>query len=175
MERNLSNSAQEYHDNKGNLIDTQSPVALALESVNTTCLVPQHRRNAPDIPGVRPVLSGKSSATRSMNFRALFCDKFQCSPQEYEQQMFSRCLHRHTFPVTRFLSKMNPDFFREDTGLIQDLATAGSHGEVLTELNRFYGRNVRDRNWLRKRFSLRISGKRVLRLSRKLFRSQRSP
>ena len=143
--------------------------------MNTTCLIPEQRRNTPEVPGVRPVLSGKSLATRSRNFRSVFCEKFQCSPQEYEQQMFSRCLHRHTVPLARFLSKLNPDFFREDTGLIQDLATAGSHGEVLTELNRFYGRNVRDRNWLRKKFSLRISGKRVLRLSRKLFRRGRTP
>jgi hypothetical protein len=68
------------------------------------------------------------------------------------------------------LRKLNSDFFREDLGLIGDLATARSHAEVLTELNRFYGRNVRDRNRLRKSFSLRVSGKRVLRLSRKLFK-----
>lgn len=64
---------------------------------------------------------------------------------------------------------LRPGFFREDEGFICDLATARSREEVLTELNRFYGRNVRDRNWLRKLFSLRVSGKRVQRLSRKLF------
>jgi hypothetical protein len=69
------------------------------------------------------------------------------------------------------LTKLNPGFFYEDAGLIADLASASSHAEVLSELNRFYGRNVRDRNWLRKTFSLRISGKRVLRLSRRVFGS----
>jgi hypothetical protein len=102
----------------------------------------------------------------------LFCEKFQCSPDSFESQLFSRSLHRHAVMLAGPLSRMIPEFFREDMGLINDLATAVSHGEVLTELNRFYGRNVRDRNWLRKTFSLRISGKRVLRLSRKLFRGR---
>lgn len=68
---------------------------------------------------------------------------------------------------------MNPSFFDEDFGLARELSTAVSHGEVLTELNRFYGRNVRDKNWFRKNLSLRISGHRVLRLSRKLFRGEK--
>ena len=107
---------------------------------------------------------------KSRSFRTLFCDQFQCSAEEFQRQLFLRCLHRHARPFAQLLPRLDKDFFREDIGLICDLATAASHGEVLTELNRFYGRNVRDRNWLRKTFSLRISGKRVLRLSRKLFR-----
>ena len=56
-----------------------------------------------------------------------------------------------------------------DLGLIADLATACSHAEVRMELDRFRGRNLRDKNWLRRKLSLRISGKRVLRLSKQLF------
>lgn len=37
------------------------------------------------------------------------------------------------------------------------------------ELDRFRGRNLRDERWLRKRLSLRVSGKRVLTLSKELF------
>ena len=103
------------------------------------------------------------------SFRTLFCEFFHCSLQEYEHQLFVRCLHRHALPVAGILSRISPEFFREDAGFMCDLATACSREEVLTELNRFHGRNVRDQNWLRKTFSLRISGKRVQRLSRKLF------
>jgi hypothetical protein len=66
--------------------------------------------------------------------------------------------------------KLKPNFFREDFGFIADVATASSHSEVRMELDRFRGRNLRDRNWLRRSFALRMSGKRVLRLSRKLFK-----
>ena len=90
-------------------------------------------------------------------------------PNGPERQLFTRCLHRHARPFAPLLALLRPEFFREDEGFICDLATARSREEVLTELNRFYGRNVRDRNWLRKLFSLRVSGKRVQRLSRQLF------
>jgi hypothetical protein len=110
------------------------------------------------------------SPSRSNNFKRLFCERFQCTPQQFEKRLFSRCLHRHALPLAGILDRINPEFFREDFGFICDLSSAASHAEVLTELNRFYGRNVRDRNWLRKLLSIRISGKRVLRLSRKLFR-----
>ncbi len=106
---------------------------------------------------------------RNETFRNLFCQRFQCPLEEFEHQIFSRCLYRHALLLAGLLSKLGPGFFREDFGLIADLATASSHAEVRMELDRFRGRNLRDRNWLRKRLSLRISGERVLRLSRKLF------
>ncbi len=68
---------------------------------------------------------------------------------------------------------MDPLFFREDTDFIRDVGTATSRGEVICELNRFYGRNMRDRNWLRRVFFLRLSGKRVLRIYRELARADR--
>ena len=106
------------------------------------------------------------------DFKTLYCERFACSIQQFERQFLSRSLHRHARPFARLISRLSPAFFHEDCGFIRDLASASSHGEVVMELNRFYGRNVRDDNWFRKTFSLRISGKRVLRLSRKLFRSQ---
>lgn len=125
------------------------------------------------MPSLRMPRTVGTTAVSPHSFKALFCQYFACPAHQYEQQLFSRFLHRHALPLANLLAKCDPDFFREDWGLIRDLATAQTHGEVLTELNRFYGRNVRDRNWFRKRLSLRISGKRVLRLSRKLFRIAR--
>jgi hypothetical protein len=40
-------------------------------------------------------------------------------------------------------------------------------------MNRFYGRNVRDRNWLRKTCYIRVSAKRVLRFYRALVKAER--
>jgi hypothetical protein len=119
---------------------------------------------------VQPVAQVKS-ARNAKNFRALFCECFGCTPQQYEHQLFSHSLHRHAVPFARLLARLSPEFFREDVGFICDLATAHSRSEVLTELNRFYGRNVRDQNWFRKTFLLRVSGKRVQRLARQLFRA----
>jgi hypothetical protein len=106
------------------------------------------------------------------NFKSLACEAFQWPSEEYEDRLFRITLYRHAYFLAPLLSFLNPEFFREDWDLVRDLATASSHREVVAELNRFYGRNVRDRNWSRKWFSLRISGKRVQRLSRKVFRQQ---
>jgi hypothetical protein len=136
--------------------------------MNTTCLLPLHRRETGDVFPVG-IGIGAMKATRSRTFKKMFCQRFKCSPEDYESRLFWGTLHRHAFPVAGLLSRMDPEFFREDEDLIRELAAAASHKEVIAELNRFFGRNVRDRNWLRKWFSLRISGKRVLKLSRKVF------
>jgi hypothetical protein len=116
----------------------------------------------------KPVAEVKPARTPK-NFRAHFCERFACPADQYEQQLFAHSLHRHAVPFARILAGLSPEFFREDLGFICDLASATSRSEVLTELNRFYGRNVRDQNWLRRTFSLRVSGKRVQRLARRLF------
>jgi hypothetical protein len=139
--------------------------------VNTSCLLPPYKQDPHGLPDLRIRRSKNAAKAPNRNFKVLFCHKFNCPPQEYENQVFSRCLHRHALPWAGLLRRLNPDFFREDDSFIADLATATSHKEVVMELNRFHGRNVRDRNWLRKKLSLRISGKRVQRLSRRLFRA----
>jgi hypothetical protein len=140
--------------------------------VDTTCLIPQRRPDPRELAGPEPMLSKNRSSKRTRTFRALFCQKFSYPHADFERQLFSRCLYRHARTLAPVLSKMDPDFFREDFSFIADLATASTHAEVRMELDRFRGRNLRDRNWLRKNLSLRISGKRVLHLSRKLFASQ---
>lgn len=40
------------------------------------------------------------------------------------------------------------------------------------ERNFFYGRNLRDRNWLRRCFCLRVSAKRFLKLKGELFTTE---
>ena len=141
--------------------------------MNTTCLVPPCRRELQKPPGLRTGFSDRKPSAAGRDFKALFCEFFRCAPEEYEQQIFTRFLHWHARPLTGLLSKLNPRFFSEDWGLIRDLANAVTHSEVLTELNRFYGRNLRERNWVRRRLSLRLSGKRILRLSRALFGAQK--
>ncbi len=110
----------------------------------------------------------------SKSFETLFCEHYKCPVDEFEDRIFWTCLYRHAVPVAKLVWRVQPAFFMEDRSFLRDLGPATSRGEVLCELNRFYGRNVRDRNWLRKRLAIRISGKRVLRLYRMLFRGAKS-
>jgi hypothetical protein len=108
------------------------------------------------------------------SFQTAFCEHFQCSPGEYADRVFWSCLNAHARPIARFLLRSHSAFFREDMAFIREVGTAVTRGEVICELNRFYGRNLRDKNWLRRTFGIRISGKRVLRLYRMLSRCERA-
>ncbi len=81
--------------------------------------------------------------------------------------MFSRTLFRHA-AVFAWVIRNKPKFFREDLEMLRDIASARNTAEVISELNRFYGRNRRDRSVLRTSFFIRVSGKRVLRMYRAL-------
>ena len=105
------------------------------------------------------------------DFRQLFSEHYGCGEEEFEQRVFNECLFRHSVPVVAVLRRWKPALFREDHDLVRDLAATHDTGEVVSELNRFYGRNARERSFLRTKLYCRISGKRVLKLYRKLARA----
>ena len=108
------------------------------------------------------------------DFRQLFSSEHNCKPGEFEKRVFRMCLFPHALPFAGILRRINANFFREDLDLLRELATAKNTDEVICELNRFYGRNRRDKNRIRTDLFFRISGKRVLRLYREVARSVES-
>src|SRR5262245_46428972 len=106
-------------------------------------------------------------------FRLLFSERFGCAPNEFEQKMFSKSLFWHARLFT-WLIRNKAAFFREDLEMLREVATARNTKEVVSELNRFYGRNRRDKSFLRTRCFLRVSGKRVLRIYRSLASKQQA-
>jgi hypothetical protein len=108
------------------------------------------------------------------SFKTLYCEQHACSEEDYDQHVFRRCLNLHAVPVANMLSQWAPAFFREDFDFVREVGFVTTRGELICELNRFYGRNLRDRNWFRRELGLRISGKRVLRLYRRLVRGDHS-
>lgn len=113
----------------------------------------------------------RMGARMSKSFQALYCSHFGSEASHFEADVFWKCVFRHAWLPARAIHRLCPSFFHEDFGFLRDLATAKCRGEVLTELNRFYGRNVRDRSFFRKRLLLRVSGKRILALYRQLLRT----
>ena len=55
--------------------------------------------------------------------------------------------------------------------MLRDVASARTTDEVICEINRFFGRNARDKSFIRTGLYLRVSGKRVLRFYRKMIRT----
>lgn len=109
----------------------------------------------------------QSMSSMDADFRQLFCAETGCEPAEFEARLFVLCLFRHALPARWFIQDERK-FFREDWEMLRDIATARNTAEVVSELNRFYGRNRRDKNFFRTRFLLRVSGKRVLQIYRRL-------
>ena len=106
-------------------------------------------------------------------FRQLFSEKWGVDPAEFERRLFRKCLFRHALPFARLIEWLDADFFKEDYEMLRDVASARTTEEVICELNRFFGRNARDRSFWRPNFYLRISGKRVLNVYRSLTREGR--
>jgi hypothetical protein len=105
-----------------------------------------------------------------VEFRQLFSEKWGVDAKEFECRLFRKCLFRHALPFAALIERVDPDFFKEDYEMLRDVASARTTEEVICELNRFFGRNARDRSFWRPNFYLRISGKRVLQIYRSLTR-----
>jgi hypothetical protein len=104
----------------------------------------------------------------SADFRALCCDHFGCPPEAYEQTVFWQCLHDDAKLMARVLHKFDPDFFRWDYLLIRSLSTVTTPAEMEVELNN-YRYQYRAMGFLRRNLRLRVSGQKIINLSKKLF------
>jgi hypothetical protein len=105
-----------------------------------------------------------------VEFRQLFSEKRGLDAEQFERKLFYKCLFRHALPFAWLLQKCDKDFFHEDFGMLRDVASARNTDEVICEVNRFYGRNARDKSFLRTVLFLRVSGKRVLQTYRALLK-----
>jgi hypothetical protein len=97
--------------------------------------------------------------------------EIQLPPEQYEQRVFWRCLHRHALPLAALIRWVDPDVFQQDFDFIREIGSVQDAKVFQVEVDRFYGSNVRDKSWIRGIFRIRISGKRLMRLKRRVFRS----
>jgi len=102
-------------------------------------------------------------------FRERFCEYYKCGPEEFEQNVFWRTLHRHAYFLARWWHRRDPLIFKEDYDFIHEIGGVRDPLIFKSELNRYHGRNVRERGWIRGTLHVRVSGKRVIRLKNKIF------
>ncbi|MDX1951429.1 MAG: hypothetical protein SFY81_04550 [Verrucomicrobiota bacterium] len=79
-------------------------------------------------------------------------------------------MHLHAFVPALYFYKKNPGIFKEDFDFIREIATVRDSDIFKSELNRFHGRNLRDKSWLRGTFAVRLSGKRLIRLKNEVIK-----
>jgi hypothetical protein len=102
------------------------------------------------------------------SFRTAFCEQFNCSPDEFEETLFWKSLNFHAKLLAPLLWKWRGTFFKEDFELVREVAAISCRETFVTELNRFHGRNMRDKNWLRRTFGIRISAGKLNKLNKQL-------
>ena len=112
-----------------------------------------------------------SEGTGPKSFKAAFCEHFHCPPERYEDALFWRCLFRHALPVAFLIRRFDPGYFTEDMDLIREVGATTSQQLFKNEINYFFGRNLRDKSWLRNTFKIRVSGNRLIHLRRRLLLS----
>jgi hypothetical protein len=104
-----------------------------------------------------------------MSFQEAYCRIHNCLPGDYEEKLLWQCLYRHALPVLVFLPASDSTFFKEDYELIREIGPVRDPEIFEMELNRFHGRNIRDKNWIRRALLIRISGKRLIGIKNRIF------
>jgi hypothetical protein len=114
-----------------------------------------------------------SLRSRNMkNFQQLFCAHFECKSEAYPRKLFWMCLYRRTLPVAGLIFWLSPKFFSRDFDLIEQLGVTQTQAEFQQEIDNHSYQIKAYGNLLQRAFQVRISGKRLIRLSR-LFRESK--
>ena len=94
----------------------------------------------------------------------MICRFYGVQPEAYEGFVFRHTLEWYARPFASWLYNKRRALFREDLDFIREISTLTDAEFFRSELNRFYGRNVREKGWIRGKFGIRISAKKMIRL-----------
>ena len=108
-------------------------------------------------------------------FRALFCERFNCPLSEYEERAFWKCLYWHARFLAPVIRLVKPDFFTEDFKYIRYLGDSTRLREVMEDRRNFHDANRGNPIFLRMTFRIRVSGRKASRLAGRLFSEARVP
>ena len=104
-----------------------------------------------------------------LTFKSLFCEKFGCSPEQYEELAFRMFL----FPHARFLAPVirifRRDFFRDDFNFIRYLGESLDVRQAKVDVLDF--KDVGRKNWrlLHTGLRIRVSHRKVRRIAFQVF------
>jgi hypothetical protein len=99
------------------------------------------------------------------SFKSLFCEKFGCSPEEYEERAFREFLYWHAGLLAPLLRKLNADFFVDDFNFIRYLGEALDARQAKVDMLDF--RDVNRKRWglLHGGLRIRVSYRKARRLA----------
>jgi hypothetical protein len=101
--------------------------------------------------------------------KTLFCERFACPPEKYEETALWKCLPWYAPLPARLIRMVNRDFFAEDLKFLRYLGAASGGREVQSEILSFQDLNRVKRNVLRTGLRIRVSGRKAAALAQELF------
>ena len=102
-------------------------------------------------------------------FQALFCERYNCAPSQYERRALKALLYPHARLVVPLLCRLTRKFSHEDLKFIHHLGEAEDYQEAEATVSEFRGANVWSRGFWRHHCRLRVSGRKAGRLVKRLF------
>ena len=105
----------------------------------------------------------------------LCCSRFKCTPSEYEDKAFNKCLYWHARLLAPFVRLLAPDFFAEDYKFIRYFGAATDFKDARIDALNFQEANRGNPGMWRTGFKIRVSGRKASRLARRLFPNQKKP
>ena len=97
------------------------------------------------------------------SFSESVCEKLGLHPNQYENEVVNRCLYGKARVLRPLLKFYNRNFFSPDHEFVRRIGKIRRRAELMRELDEFYY-HPKNGNWLRRRFKLRISCRKVVAL-----------
>jgi len=96
-------------------------------------------------------------------FEEAYCEHHRCTPVQFRRRVFWTTLHRHALPLAPWL--LFGGYFAPEYELIAGCGRAEAMRHLVEELEVYRVHHVHS-SWLRQRFAIRVSARRLRRIAR---------
>jgi hypothetical protein len=104
----------------------------------------------------------------NLPFKSLFCERFGCSPEEYEERAFREFLYFHARFLAPLVRAIKPGFFHDDFEFIRYLGAALDSRQAKVDVLDFKDLDRKRWRLLHSGFMIRVSARKARRLAFKL-------
>jgi len=108
------------------------------------------------------------------SFADCVCEQLGLHPNQYENEVIQRCLYGKARVLRPLLQFCNRNFFAPDHEFVRRVGKIRRREELLRELDEFYY-HPKNGGWLRRRFRLRISCRKLVALAREVMPELQAP
>jgi len=107
--------------------------------------------------------------------KALFCEKYKCSPEDFPERAFRMFLFGHARILAPVIRTFKPDFFAEDFNFIRYLGGAMDLRQAKVDVLDF--KDMERKNWklLHTGLKLRVSHRKARKIAFRLFAEAGQP